>query len=58
MHNSNRAKTLLDSIGLSERLLVPKIEVPDLKEIDYDSVQEKLQFLKDSSYNFLATINQ
>ena len=57
-HNSNRAKTLLDSISLSERLLVPKIEVPDLKEIDYDSVQEKLQFLKDSSYNFLATINQ
>ena len=56
--NSNRAKTLLDSISLSERLLVPKIEVPDLKEIDYDSVQEKLQFLKDSSYNFLATINQ
>lgn len=57
-HNSNRAKTLLDSLGLSERLFVPKIEVPDLKEIDYDSVQEKLQFLKDSSYNFLATINQ
>lgn len=57
-HNSNRAKTLLDSLGLSERLIAPLIEVPNLKEIDYDSVQEKLRLLKDSSYRFLATINK
>lgn len=57
-HNSYRAKTLLDSLGLSERLITPQIEVPVLKKIDYNSVHDKLQSLIESSCNYLMMINQ
>lgn len=57
-HNSNRAKTLLDSLGMPERLIAPQIKVPSLKKIDYNSVHNRLQSLKELSSNFLMMINK
>lgn len=55
-HNSNRAKTLLDTLGLSDRLLQPSITIPNLKGIDYHYVEMMLKRQKESTLNFL--INQ
>jgi hypothetical protein len=51
--NSTRAKSLLDDLGLSERLLLPKSIIPDMPSIDYRKVESKLQELRKDSINFL-----
>ena len=50
--NSNRAQTLLDSLGLSDRMICD--DVYDIPDIDYNVVQDKLDRLKEDSLSFLS----
>ena len=53
--NSDRAKFLLDSVGLSSRLLLPQDEITDgFEKIDYEEVKRKIGELRASSLNFIA----
>lgn len=52
--NSGRAQSLLDQLGLLERLLPPKTSIPDnVNPIDYVEVKSKLKMLKEESLKFL-----
>lgn len=52
--NAGRAESLLSIIGHQERLLSSGISViPNLKEIDYDKVNERLGNLREHSLNFI-----
>ena len=52
--NSNRAETLLESAGISGRLLPPSSIIPnDIKKIDYSSVDLNLSKLREASLNYL-----
>lgn len=51
-NNSNRAKTLLDSLGLSSRMV--SNDVFDIPEIDYTPVYDKLEKLRNDSMSFLT----
>lgn len=53
-HNSNRAKTLLDTLGLSDRLIQPGIIIPNLKEIDFHHVETMLNCQTESTLKFLT----
>lgn len=58
--NSHRGATrftsLLDSVGLQDRLLdisVPDAPIPDMQDIDYQLIQEKLGSLRQLGFSFL-----
>jgi len=51
--NSNRAKTLLDRLEISERLIAPKSKIPLLSKIDYSGVNEKYDMYKSESIDYL-----
>lgn len=56
-HNSNRAKTLLKSVGLEERFVRPKQEIPFMERIDYSEIMSKLEGLRESTMKYLNSIN-
>lgn len=56
-HNSNRAKTLLKSVGLEERFICPNQKIPSLERIDFSEVKSKLEKLRESTMNYLNSIN-
>lgn len=52
--NAGRAISLLNSVGLDNRFLHPKADLPeDMEPINYSIVNNKLQTLQDHSLNFL-----
>jgi hypothetical protein len=55
--NAERAKSLLDSVGLMNRFLLPKASIPEkLETINYKIVKERLQILKDHSFAYLKDV--
>lgn len=55
--NSNRASTLLNSLGIEERLLPAGSKIPvDLRPIDYNVVNEKLCVLRKDTLSFLRSL--
>lgn len=53
-NNAQRAKSLLDSLGLSERLLEPLCtSLPLLDSIKYNDVHQKIMNLREPSLNYL-----
>lgn len=56
-YNSERASSLLNQFGLSDRLLPALSEIPqNYLDIDYDGVRQKLEKLGRESLSFLAAI--
>lgn len=56
--NSGRAASLLASLDMSQRLLLPNSDIPaDIIKIDYDIVEEKLQDYRRNSLNYLRKLN-
>lgn len=56
--NSERASSLLEMIGLSDRLLNPKSAIPFKgKSVNYDFIDEKLSGYRMNSISFLSDIN-
>lgn len=55
-HNSNRAKTLLKSVGLEERFIRPNQDIPSLERIDFSEVKCKLEKLRESTMKYLNSI--
>lgn len=52
--NSERIKSLFDSLGITDRLLKPLQEIPGyLPPIDYEKVNTMLQIQRKTSYEFL-----
>lgn len=52
--NSNRAQTLLDSLGLSNRIIPPHTGIPqDIEDIDYSLVGSKMEVAVNDSVEFL-----
>lgn len=55
--NANRAKTLLDAVGIPERLIPIGSSIPeDFEKIDYSEVSKRLQQLRKSSIDYLSNI--
>ena len=53
-NNADRAKSLLNDVGLSERFITPKEEIPlNFTRIDYNQVEFRLQNLRIKSINYL-----
>ena len=56
-NNGERAASLLQSLDLSEYLILPKAEIPaQINEINYDRVESKLFLLRTSSMNYLESV--
>lgn len=56
--NSGRAASILSSLDMSQRLLLPNSDIPaDIKKIDYDIVEEKLQDYRCDSLNYLQKLS-
>lgn len=56
-NNGERAVSLLQSLDLSEYLILPKVEIPaQINEINYDRVESKLFLLRTSSMNYLESV--
>lgn len=52
--NSNRAETLLNSLGITERLLPPNTIIPNsFEEINYKNVEDHLIGLRQSSIDYI-----
>lgn len=52
--NSERAKSLLAQVGLSERFILPHEKLPlNLEVIDYDKVEQKLHVLRKEAKDYL-----
>lgn len=57
--NSSRAASLLDSLGLGERLLSPKsTAIPSYSDIDYARTGLIMEKLRDSSIKFLSRLQE
>lgn len=54
--NAERAKSLLDAAGMSQRFIEPNADIPAIAPIDYEQVRKKLAKNKEISLNYLATI--
>lgn len=55
IHNQGRAKSLLESLSLSERMLSPHIDkIPILDPVDYQKVNSILQGRKEESFKLLT----
>lgn len=55
--NEGRAKSILDDLGISERLIPAGSVIPaDIEAINYNSVDSKLSQLRNLSINFLSQI--
>lgn len=56
--NSERASSLLNQLGLIDRLLTPKSKIPqNCPDIDYGEVKKKLQVIRNESLKYLEEIN-
>lgn len=53
LRNSNRAKTLLETLGIENRILQNKVEIPELSRIDYSEINPKIQELRELSNKYL-----
>ena len=51
--NSNRAKTLLQTLGIDNRILQNKVEIPELPIIDYSGINPQIQKLRENSNNYM-----
>lgn len=55
--NSSRVKSLLESLGIIDRFLEPSSTIPsDVQSINYNSVNMKLQQLREFSFNYLRSL--
>ena len=56
-NNSSRASSLLERLGLSERLLEPMVSIPYfVHEINFCKVDQKLQTLRKESMSYLSSL--
>lgn len=56
-NNTGRARSLLEQLGITGRLLPVKSDIPqDIPQIDYIEVQKRLDILQKQSLSFLAAI--
>lgn len=53
-NNSNRAETLLDILGLKERLIKPQGDIPNMRPLDYTIATKNLCNRKKLSLDYLA----
>ena len=56
--NSNRAETLLNSVGIDNRMLAPNSDIPSLSLLDYDRIKEKLNLLRINSFDYLKQLHE
>lgn len=55
--NAGRAKSLLNSLGLDDRFLLPKTDLPErIESINYTIVNNKIHTLQEHSLNFLKDV--
>lgn len=55
--NETRARSILEYLGLEDRLLTPNRNIPlDLKDIDYSVINEKIKLLNQTSIDYLNQI--
>lgn len=54
--NSNRAKTLLNGVGIKNRILPPHSDIPSLPALDYNCINEKLCSLRNNSLSYLKEL--
>ncbi len=55
-NNSNRAETLLKSIGVNDRIISPLSDIPFLPQLDYKKINQNLVKLRDKSLDYLKNI--
>ncbi|MBQ0075131.1 MAG: polysaccharide pyruvyl transferase family protein [Prevotella sp.] len=54
--NSDRAATLLEALGIKNRLLVPMSQIENIANIEYESVMNKMRELRIPSLNYLQSL--
>ena len=56
--NETRARSILEYLGLEDRLLPPNSNIPlDSKDIDYGAINEKIKLLNQTSIDYLNQID-
>ena len=55
-NNSNRATTLLNSVGIKNRVITPHSDIPSLPLLDYDRIKSKLDLLRIESLKYLKEL--
>lgn len=56
-NNSNRALTLLQALGIPERIILARSDIPSsIQPIDYAKISERLEALRNHSLEYLQTL--
>ena len=53
--NSGRVASLLDALGISERMIVDRTDIDSIKPIDYHAVNQKLEHVRELSVKYLLS---
>ena len=55
--NSNRAETLLNSVGIKNRIIAPQSDIPSLSPLNYECIKENLNLLRIKSFEYLKELH-